>query len=104
MSLKSIPLDLSYARSFSTVKYPDAYERLLMDVVRGNLALFMGQEEVRAAWAWTDDLLSAWDRADQKLEYYAAGTDGPLQASFCSTAMDALGGSLRRRRLHDGKT
>ena len=82
MSLKSIPLDLSYARSFSTVKYPDAYERLLMDVVRGNLALFMGQEEVRAAWAWTDDLLSAWDRADQKLEYYAAGTDGPLQASL----------------------
>ena len=82
MSLKSIPLDLSYARSFSTVKYPDAYERLLMDVVRGNLALFMGQEEVRAAWAWTDDLLSAWDRADQKLEYYAAGSDGPLQASL----------------------
>ena len=82
MSLKSIPLDLSYARSFSTVKYPDAYERLLMDVVRGNLALFMGQEEVRAAWAWTDDLLSAWDRAEQKLEYYAAGTDGPLQASL----------------------
>ena len=57
MSLKSIPLDLSYARSFSTVKYPDAYERLLMDVVRGNLALFMGQEEVRAAWAWTDDVV-----------------------------------------------
>ena len=82
MSLKSIPLDLSYARSFSTVKYPDAYERLLMDVVRGNLALFMGQEEVRAAWAWTDELLSAWDRAEQKLEYYAAGTDGPLQASL----------------------
>jgi glucose-6-phosphate 1-dehydrogenase len=82
MSLRSIPLDLSYARSFSAVKYPDAYERLLMDVVRGNLALFMGQEEVRAAWAWTDDLLSAWDQAGQKLEYYAAGTDGPLQASL----------------------
>lgn len=82
MVLKSIPLDLSYARSFSAVKYPDAYERLLMDVVRGNLALFMGQDEVRAAWAWTDELLSAWDRTNQKLEYYAAGTDGPLQASL----------------------
>jgi glucose-6-phosphate 1-dehydrogenase len=53
-----------------------------MDVVRGNLALFMGQEEVRAAWAWTDELLSAWDQAGQKLEYYAAGTDGPLQTSL----------------------
>ena len=82
MVLKSIPLDLSYARSFSAVTYPDAYERLLMDVVRGNLSLFMGQDEVRAAWAWTDNLLSAWDRANQKLEYYAAGTDGPLQASL----------------------
>lgn len=82
MTLRSIPLDLSYARSFSTLKYPDAYERLLMDVVRGNLALFMGHEEVMAAWAWTDDLLSAWQENDQKLEHYAAGTDGPLQANL----------------------
>jgi len=82
MTLRSIPLDLFYARSFSSLKYPDAYERLLMDVVRGNLSLFMGLEEVMAAWAWTDNLLSAWDKADQKLEHYAAGTDGPLQASL----------------------
>ena len=82
MTLRSIPLDLYYARSFSTLKYPDAYERLLMDVVRGNLALFMGLEEVMAAWSWTDGLLSAWKQADQKLEHYAAGTDGPLQASL----------------------
>jgi glucose-6-phosphate 1-dehydrogenase len=82
MTLRSIPLDLFYARSFSSLKYPDAYERLLMDVVRGNLSLFMGLEEVMAAWSWTDNLLSAWDKADQKLEHYAAGTDGPLQASL----------------------
>lgn len=82
LKLRSIPLDLSYAKSFSTIKYPDAYERLLMDVVRGNLSLFMGHDEVMAAWAWTDDLLASWDRADQKLEYYTAGSDGPLQSSL----------------------
>lgn len=82
LKLRSIPLDLSYARSFSTLTYPDAYERLLMDVVRGNLALFMGQEEVTAAWQWTDDLLTAWAESEQALSYYKAGTDGPLQASL----------------------
>ena len=96
MSLKSIPLDLSYARSFSAVKYPDAYERLLMDVVRGNLSLFMGQEEVRAAWAWTDDLLSAWDRAEQKLNIMRPAQMGPSSLAACSIAMGAPGGSPRR--------
>jgi len=82
LTLRSIPLDLSYARSFSTIKYPDAYERLLMDVVRGNLSLFMGHEEVMAAWQWTDNLLEAWQKANQKLEFYPAGSDGPLQSSL----------------------
>ena len=40
LRVKSVPLDFSYAETF-TLRYPDAYERLLMDVVRGNLALFM---------------------------------------------------------------
>jgi glucose-6-phosphate 1-dehydrogenase len=33
---------------------PDAYERLIMDVIRGNQTLFMRGDEVEAAWAWTD--------------------------------------------------
>ena len=36
------------------VRYPDAYERLLMDVVRGNPTLFMRRDEVEAAWTWVD--------------------------------------------------
>ena len=68
-----------------------------MDVVRGNLALFMGQEEVRAAWAWTDDLLSAWDRAEQKLGILRGRHRWTgCKPRCCSTAMDAPGGSLRR--------
>lgn len=79
--LKYLPLDLSYAENFS-LRYPDAYERLLMDVVRGNLALFMSRAEVEAAWKWVDNLLASWEQADQSLEHYTAGTQGPLQSAM----------------------
>ena len=82
LELQSLPLDLSYAQSFSRIRYPDAYERLLMDVVRGNLALFMGHNEVEAAWAWTDNLLTSWEEASQTVETYVAGTNGPLKAAM----------------------
>lgn len=81
MRLKYLPLDLSYAENF-TVRYPDAYERLLMDVVRGNLALFMSRAEVEAAWKWVDDLLENWKHSDQPLETYTAGMQGPLQSAM----------------------
>ena len=81
MRLKYLPLDLSYAENFS-VRYPDAYERLLMDVVRGNLALFMSRAEVEAAWRWVDNLLAQWLETEQTLEHYAAGTQGPLQSAM----------------------
>ena len=81
MRLKYLPLDLSYAENF-TVRYPDAYERLLMDIVRGNLALFMSRDEVEAAWRWVDQLLASWDEAKQPLECYSAGTQGPSQSAM----------------------
>ena len=81
MRLKSLPLNLSYADNF-TVRYPDAYERLLMDIIRGNLSLFMRGDEVEAAWEWVDDLLEIWANNHHPLESYPAGTDGPLQAAM----------------------
>lgn len=81
LRLKYLPLNLSYAENFA-VRYPDAYERLLMDVVRGNLALFMRRDEVEAAWAWVDDLLASWAATEQPLETYPAGSLGPLQAAI----------------------
>jgi glucose-6-phosphate 1-dehydrogenase len=81
LRVKSLPLNLSYAESF-TVRYPDAYERLLMDVVRGNLSLFMRRDEVEAAWTWVDGLIDAWDRGGTAPELYAAGSNGPLAAAM----------------------
>ena len=79
LRLKTLPLNLSYADNF-TVRYPDAYERLLMDVVRGNLSLFMRRDEVEAAWTWCDGILEAWKEVGQKVSYYPSGSDGPSSA------------------------
>ena len=79
MRLNTLPLNLSYADNF-TVRYPDAYERLLMDVVRGNLSLFMRRDEVEAAWKWVDGIIAAWEQTDQRKELYPAGTEGPAEA------------------------
>lgn len=81
LRVKSLPLNLSYAESF-TLRYPDAYERLLMDIVRGNLSLFMRRDEVEAAWRWVDDLIEAWEVSGYKPESYPAGTDGPMSAAM----------------------
>ena len=60
MRLQHVPLDMSFAEAFG-VRNPDAYERLLMDVVRGNQTLFMRRDEVEAAWKWIDPILEAWE-------------------------------------------
>jgi glucose-6-phosphate 1-dehydrogenase len=81
LRLKTLPLNLSYADNF-TVRYPDAYERLLMDVVRGNLSLFMRRDEVEAAWRWVDGIIDAWKETNQRISLYPAGSDGPDAANF----------------------
>jgi glucose-6-phosphate 1-dehydrogenase len=58
----------------------EAYERLIMDVIRGNQTLFMRGDEVEAAWRWTDPIIAGWtDRGDVPLPYDAGGT-GPEDA------------------------
>lgn len=79
MRLRPTNLDISFEETFKQ-RYPDAYERLLMDVVRGNATLFMRRDEVEVAWAWADSLLKAWaDRPDAPRPY-AAGSWGPTAA------------------------
>ncbi|MEL6362556.1 MAG: glucose-6-phosphate dehydrogenase, partial [Pseudomonadota bacterium] len=81
MRLRYVPLNLSYAEHFEA-RYPDAYERLLMAVVRGDLGLFMRRDEVEAAWKWVDGILGAWTQDDTPTYAYAAGTDGPPHSAM----------------------
>ncbi len=82
LRVKTAPLDLSFAEEFGGVRYPDAYERLLMDIVRGNLQLFMRRDEVDAAWTWADTLLEAWETSGGEPHAYAAGSNGPTQSAL----------------------
>jgi glucose-6-phosphate 1-dehydrogenase len=79
MRLRSVPLDMSFASAFQ-VRNPDAYERLVLDVVRGNQTLFMRRDEVEAAWTWIDPILQAWAGASEPPKPYTAGTWGPSAA------------------------
>jgi len=80
MRLVYVPLDMSFAQAFK-VRSPDAYERLILDVIRGNQTLFMRRDEVEAAWQWIDPILEAWSSTSEQPKPYAAGTWGP-SASF----------------------
>uniref|UniRef100_UPI00179FEF13 glucose-6-phosphate dehydrogenase n=1 Tax=Methylibium sp. TaxID=2067992 RepID=UPI00179FEF13 len=59
----------------------DAYERLLMDVVRGRLALFVRRDELEAAWAWIEPIREGWDRSGEAPKGYTSGTWGPAASS-----------------------
>jgi len=77
--LRPVSLDLSYAAAFGG-RSPDAYERLLMDVVRGNTTLFMRRDEVEAAWTWVAPVLERWSQPSHRPRTYPAGTHGPVAA------------------------
>jgi glucose-6-phosphate 1-dehydrogenase len=79
MRLKQVPLDMTFAESFSA-RNPDAYERLLIDVVRGNQTLFMRRDEVTAAWRFIDPILESWKESTEQPKSYTSGTWGPSQA------------------------
>ena len=79
VTLKPVPLSLSFGKTF-TARVPEAYERLLTDVLSGNPTLFMRRDEVEAAWRWIDPILDAWEASPHLPEPYPAGTTGPAGA------------------------
>ena len=62
--------------SAAGVEPPDAYERLLMDVVRGDQTLFMRGDELEAAWRWIDPVV----KTAAKPQIYQCGSEGPDNA------------------------
>jgi glucose-6-phosphate 1-dehydrogenase len=82
MRLIDVPLDMSFADALGpdAEDVPDAYERLIMDVIRGNQTLFMRGDEVEAAWAWTDPVIEGWKARGDVPKPYDAGSSGPEDA------------------------
>ncbi|MDE2514410.1 MAG: glucose-6-phosphate dehydrogenase [Rhodospirillales bacterium] len=79
LRLRPTALDINFEQSFG-MRFPDAYERLLMDTVRGNATLFMRRDEVEAAWTWIEPILEAWGAQSEVPKLYPAGSWGPSAA------------------------
>jgi glucose-6-phosphate 1-dehydrogenase len=80
MRLRQGPLELTFAETFDTERIPDAYERLLLEAMKGNQYLFVRRDEVEHAWRWVDQLLANCDDCGAHPKRYAAGTWGPVAA------------------------
>ena len=84
MRLTQVPLDMTLAEALGPegAEITDAYERLIMDVIRGNQTLFMRGDEVEAAWAWTDPIIEGWERRGDVPKPYDQGSAGPEDAQM----------------------
>ena len=80
MSLGKVGLDLSLGEGFAPARRRIAYERMLLDVMRGNSSLFVRRDEVEASWQWVDGIIDGWKSNAQAPRPYAAGSWGPSAA------------------------
>jgi glucose-6-phosphate 1-dehydrogenase len=78
--LQSVPLELSLNHASAGQRTRIAYERLLLDALKGNSTLFVRRDEVEAAWNWIDGIQDSWKSSAQKVRPYPAGTWGPTAA------------------------
>jgi glucose-6-phosphate 1-dehydrogenase len=80
MNLHPVKLGLDLQQS-SDKRRAEAYERLLMDVIKGRLTHFMRRDELEAAWTWVEPILNGWAALDDKPRDYSAGSWGPAASS-----------------------
>jgi glucose-6-phosphate 1-dehydrogenase len=80
MHMLPVNLNLDLQQALSG-RRAEAYERLLIDVIRGRLTHFMRRDEVEAAWAWVEPILDGWKELGDRPRSYTAGTYGPAASS-----------------------
>ncbi|MBV7562505.1 glucose-6-phosphate dehydrogenase [Pseudomonas sp. sia0905] len=80
MQLRSGPLQLNFSATYKSARIPDAYERLLLEVMRGNQNLFVRKDEIEHAWQWCDQLIDGWKKLGDPPKPYVAGTWGPMSS------------------------
>jgi glucose-6-phosphate 1-dehydrogenase len=80
MELSEVNLDFTYGREFGDMPIADAYERLLLDAIRGDASLFARGDEVEAAWKLLTPILEEWKKRPSEVQPYFTGTWGPEKA------------------------
>jgi glucose-6-phosphate 1-dehydrogenase len=76
MRVRPVNMEFLYGTSFMS-QSPEAYERLILDTMRGDATLFARNDEVEAAWRICDPILEAWSKDSDRLPQYPAGSSGP---------------------------
>jgi glucose-6-phosphate 1-dehydrogenase len=79
MRIRPVNMEFLYGTAFLS-ESPEAYERLIMDAMRGDATLFTRDDEVEAQWRICDPILEAWGKTPGPLPQYAAGSGGPEEA------------------------
>ena len=79
MRIRPVNMEFLYGTAFLS-QSPEAYERLIMDAMRGDATLFTRDDEVEAQWRVIDPILEAWGNDEVPVSEYAAGTSGPAEA------------------------
>lgn len=81
MQTEPVLMDFHYGDRFGEKSLPDAYERLLLDALKGDAALFSRSDEIDRAWELIDPLISGWEKSGEPpVEYYEPGSQGPIAA------------------------
>jgi len=79
--MRSVDMDFHYRDSFSGT-LPDAYERLVLEALRGDASLFTRSDGIETAWKLIDSITSAWEKSDAPdLALYRRGSWGPTEAN-----------------------
>ena len=91
ISVRDVTMDFRYGTAFGS-STPEAYERLIVDAMRGDATLFTRADEVEAQWSFIDDVISGWREHDAPVARYEAGSWGPVEAE----KLLAQGDSWRR--------
>jgi glucose-6-phosphate 1-dehydrogenase len=79
MRIRPVNMEFLYGTTFLS-QSPEAYERLIMDAMRGDATLFTRDDEVNALWEIVDPILKGWAQSDTPVATYAAGSEGPEEA------------------------
>ena len=78
--LREVPLQIKMPDAFVEQHRRIAYERLLLDLIKGDQTLFVRRDEVEAQWAWVDAIRAEWDTQGVTPKPYSAGNWGPTAA------------------------
>src|SRR5204862_515011 len=79
LRIRPVNMEFHYGTTFLS-QSPEAYERLILDAMRGDASLFTRNDEVEAQWSIYDPVLEAWHNSSESPAEYPAGTDGPTEA------------------------